>query len=376
MVTGTGTEEVAVEAMKRGAADYILKSTQHIRKLPTTIHTALEKQRLHKEHTRAIQALQESEARYQDLYEHAPDMFASIDESTQTIRECNQTMADRLGYGKSELIGRSIIEIYHPRCKAKYEKCLTYFNQHGAIKDVELQMCCKNGDTIDILANASSIRDENGEVRYSRSIYRDITERKAHERKLQKSLEGTIYAITKAIEARDPYTAGHERRVADLALAIGQTMGLDSHQLEGIRLGALIHDIGKIQLPAEILSKPTKLTALEYRLIQTHSQVGYEILQDIDFPWPIANIAHQHHERLDGSGYPQGLHAAAICLEARVVAVADVVEAISSHRPYRPGLGTDKALGEIRCGRGQQYDVAVVDACLFLFNNDDFSFKK
>jgi len=184
---------------------------------------------------------------------------------------------------------------------------------------------------------------------------------------LKKALEGTITAISKAVGARDPYTAGHQRRVADLATAIAGELDCSEDMLEGIKLGASIHDIGKIHMPAEILSKPAKLTDLEYRLIQNHAQVGYEILQNIDFPWPIADIAHQHHEKMDGSGYPQGLKGEEICLEARIVAVADVVEAMASHRPYRPSLGIDMALEELKQNRGSLYDPEVVDACLKIF---------
>ncbi|MDQ6960076.1 MAG: GAF domain-containing protein, partial [Mariprofundaceae bacterium] len=203
----------------------------------------------------------------------------------------------------------------------------------------------------------------------------DITERKDYEKKLKQGLEGTIHAVATAVGMRDPYTAGHQRRVADLACAIGREMGLEADRIEGIRMGGVIHDIGKIHLPAEILSKPARLTELEYGLIKEHPQIGYDILKDIDFPWPVADIAHQHHERLDGTGYPQGLNDGQICLEARIMAVADVTEAMSSHRPYRPGLGIDKALEEIRRGRGQQYDADAADACVKLFAEERFSFE-
>lgn len=196
------------------------------------------------------------------------------------------------------------------------------------------------------------------------------------EKSLKNSLTGTIKAITKAIEARDPYTAGHQQRVSNIACGIAQEMGLDKELIEGIRMGAVIHDIGKIQTPAELLSKPSKLTAIEYQLIQEHASVGYEILKDIEFPWPVAEIAHQHHERINGSGYPQGLKGENICLEARIVAVADVVEAISSHRPYRPALGIDVAMEEITAHRGEWYDPVAVDACLSLFRKNKFSFEK
>jgi len=153
-------------------------------------------------------------------------------------------------------------------------------------------------------------------------------------------------------------------------------MELQDEQIEGIRWGGMIHDIGKIHLPAEVLSKPTRLTEIEYAMIKEHPKIGYDILKDIEFPWPVAEVAHQHHERLDGSGYPQGLKNDEICLEARIVAVADVVEAMASHRPYRPQLGIEKALNEIRRGRGKQYDDAVVDACLKLFREKKFSFER
>jgi PAS domain S-box-containing protein/putative nucleotidyltransferase with HDIG domain len=190
---------------------------------------------------------------------------------------------------------------------------------------------------------------------------------------LKASLEGTISTITKIVDARDPYTAGHQQRVADLASNIAREMGLDENLIQGVSLGAKIHDIGKINVPAELLSKPTKLSNIEYMLLQSHPQVGYNILKDIEFPWPVADIAHQHHERIDGSGYPQGLKGNEIRLEARIVAVADVVEAMASHRPYRPGLGIDKALDEIMENRGKFYDPIVVDACIRLFKEKGYT---
>jgi len=173
---------------------------------------------------------------------------------------------------------------------------------------------------------------------------------------------------------RDPYTAGHQRRVAELASAIAKEMRLPKEKIEGIHMAGLIHDIGKIAVPAEILSKPSKLSKMEMDLIKAHSQVGYELLKEIDFPWPVANIVLQHHERLDGVGYPQGLKGDEILLEARILAVADVVEAMASHRPYRPALGLDAALDEIKQGKGKLYEPAAVDACLVLFEKG-FTFE-
>jgi len=190
---------------------------------------------------------------------------------------------------------------------------------------------------------------DNGDT-YFNAFLRDITDKNRARDELLKShfdlkdsLAGTVRAISKAVEARDPYTAGHQRRVADIACAIAEEMDLNDDQIEGVRMGEIIHDIGKIQTPAEILSKPSKLSEIEYQLIQAHAALGYDILKDIKFPWPVADIAHQHHERVNGKGYPQGLKGEEICLEARIVAVADVVEAISSHRPYRAALGIKRA---------------------------------
>jgi putative two-component system response regulator len=193
--------------------------------------------------------------------------------------------------------------------------------------------------------------------------------------KLQRALEGTVHALVAAIEMRDPYTAGHQQRVAQLACVIATEMGLPEEQIEGLRMAGLIHDIGKMNVPTEILSMPGGLNDLQYGLIKTHPQTGHHILTEIEFPWPLAQIVLQHHERLDGSGYPQGLSGEEIMLEARILAVADVVEAMASHRPYRPPRGLDKALEEISQNKGVLYDPVVVDTCLKLFAEERFKFE-
>ncbi|MBW6486433.1 MAG: HD-GYP domain-containing protein [Syntrophobacterales bacterium] len=177
----------------------------------------------------------------------------------------------------------------------------------------------------------------------------------------------TIQVMVSAVEARDPYTAGHQIRSADLARAIATEMGLPEEKIQGIRMAGSIHDIGKISIPAEILSKPTKLTDIEFAMIKEHAQRGFELLKDVESPWPLAEIVLQHHERMDGSGYPGKLKGEEILIEARILSVADVVEAMASHRPYRPALGIDAALAEIENNRGIFYDNAVADACLRLF---------
>ena len=184
-----------------------------------------------------------------------------------------------------------------------------------------------------------------------------------------------MLAMSQVVETRDPYTAGHERRVAELATAIGQEMGVDGAELDGLRLGSLIHDIGKISVPAEILAKPGRLSPVEFNLIKQHAQAGYEILSVIDFGRPVAEMVLQHHERLDGSGYPNGLSAGDLLLETRILAVADVVEAMSSHRPYRAALGTEAALAEIRDGAGTRYDADVAAACARVMTEQGFAFS-
>jgi HD-GYP domain-containing protein (c-di-GMP phosphodiesterase class II) len=178
--------------------------------------------------------------------------------------------------------------------------------------------------------------------------------------------------MVSAVEIRDPYTAGHQIRSADLARAIATEMGLAQEKIDGIRMASSIHDIGKLSIPAEILSKPTRLTELEFSLIKEHSRSGYEMLKDVESPWPLAEIVYQHHERMDGSGYPRNLKGDDILMEARIMAVVDVVESMASHRPYRPALGIEAALDEIAKNKGILYDNTVADACLRLFREKGY----
>jgi PAS domain S-box-containing protein len=248
----------------------------------------------------------------------------------------------------------------------------------GYVSSIALPLA-SDGKTFGGLSIYSSEKDafDEEEVRLLEELASDLaygimTLRARREREqqaaiLRQSLEQSIQTIAATVEARDPYTAGHQERVGELATAIAWEMGLPEEQVNGVHLAAIIHDLGKIRIPAEILSKPGRLNDLEFMLIKTHPQAGYDILKDVKFPWPIAEVILQHHERLDGSGYPHGLKGDAILLEARILGVADVVEAMSSHRPYRPGLGIDAALEEISRLRGTCYDPQAVDACMTLF---------
>ena len=191
--------------------------------------------------------------------------------------------------------------------------------------------------------------------------------------KLEKTMFETVDAVAKLTELRDPYTSGHEKRVGEISAAIAAEMGFDKKFQEGLRIAGLLHDIGKIGVPTEILVKPSRLSAGEYALVKEHTEFGHDVLKNIDFPWPVADIARQHHERIDGSGYPLGLKGEQITMEARIVAIADVVESMASHRPYRPGLGIEVALAEIEQNAGKLYDIDAASACLRLFREKSYS---
>ena len=220
-------------------------------------------------------------------------------------------------------------------------------------------------------ARAKAQRDMNAQLLKENEQYRTDLERLVETRTAQlwAALRGTVGVITQTLETRDPYTAAHQRSVAGLCVALALELGLSESAREGIEIAGLVHDVGKIAVPAEILTRPTKLTAAEFDIIKDHVRVGYEILKNVEFPWPVADTILQHHERMDGSGYPNAVTGDAIRLEAKIIGVADVVEAMASHRPYRPALGIDAALEEIRANRGKLYDPHVVDACLNLFKS-------
>jgi len=214
---------------------------------------------------------------------------------------------------------------------------------------------------------------------YEKDLERQVQERtKAIQdtlRDLRKAMDGIIQAMAMTVEARDPYTAGHQRRVASLSKAIAREIALPDERIEGVYMAGLIHDLGKISVPAEILSRPGCLTEVEFALIKTHPRTGYDILKSIEFPWPIAEMVFQHHERMDGSGYPRGISGDEILMESRILSVADVVEAMSSHRPYRPALGIDIALEEISRNKGIFYDPQVSASCIRLFKEKRFKFQ-
>ena len=210
----------------------------------------------------------------------------------------------------------------------------------------------------------------------TRNYHEDLEEQvQVRTEKLRRALYSIIDVLGKAVEVRDPYTAGHQRRVTRFATAIAKEMELSENTIEAVKMAGLVHDLGKIAVPAEILAKPGKITRAEFEIMKQHSQVGYDLLKDVDFEWPVADIVVQHHERIDGSGYPNGLSGDGILLEAKIIAVADVVEAMASHRPYRPALGIDVALEEIADKKGTHFDRDIADACLRIFRDREFDWE-
>lgn len=307
------------------------------------------------------------------------NMWVNVLDEQANIVLWNKAAVAISGYSREEVVGHDKIwEWLYPDEEYRNEVTKTaaaVIEGRERHTDDETTIWCKDGQTKVIAWNDRSLVDEKGKTIGSTAIGRDITERKEATKKLRTMLEGVIQVIMATTETRDPYTAGHQERVTALACVIAKEMGLPDGQIEGLRFAGLIHDIGKIGIPAEILSKPTKLSEIEFSLIKTHPQVGHDVLKTIDFPWPVAGIVFQHHERMDGSGYPQGIKGDKIILEARILSVADVMEAMASHRPYRPAVGIDEALEQIQKNKGTLYDPEVVNACLKLFTEGRFEFE-
>ncbi len=323
--------------------------------------------------------LLESEERYRIVVENAHE--AIIITQGMNIVFANNAAAEQIGYPKEDLTSLAFTNFVHPDNRNIVTEYSTKRLKGENVPSIySFRIITHDGEVKWVELNATVI--EWNKKLATLNFLNDITERKLLEEeridsynRIKKTLQATVQSIALLVETKDPYTSGHQQRVAQLALAIAQEMGLTADQQDFIYTASIIHDLGKVSVPSELLSKPTKLTEVEFNLIKTHSPSGYNILKDIDFPWPVADAVLQHHERMNGSGYPQHLQEDAILLEARILAVADVVEAISSHRPYRPSLGISFALDEISKNRGILYDANVVDACLKLFQEKNFTFS-
>jgi len=330
----------------------------------------------------AEEAMRASEIKYREIFENAIEGIYQVTPEGKFIA-ANSAFARMAGYDSPEELIENIKDIekqlyVHPDDRARF---LARVRKNGVVNNFEVEFKKKDGSTFWVSINARSVKDEFGNILYHEGFIEDITARKKAEDELNKSLERlkkaigtTIQVLVAALETRDPYTAGHQSRSANLACALAQEIGLSDDQIEGIRMAAIIHDIGKLSIPAEILTKPAKLSELEYSLIKEHSRSGYEMLKDVESPWPLAEIVYQHHERVNGSGYPRHLKGDEILIEARILGVADVVEAMASHRPYRASLGIEAALEEIEKNRGILYNPKVADACLKLFREKNYMF--
>jgi PAS domain S-box-containing protein len=323
-------------------------------------------------------ALLESEERYRQLFEAESDAVFLIDNDRGAILEANMAAAKMYGYSREEMLDLAATDL-----SAGQEEAMAATRRSVADGEAEtipvLRHRRKDGSDFPVEITGRLFGLEDRMVRLA--AIRDVTDKAQAEEELRlraeqlrRAVEGAVLAMSRMVESRDPYTAGHERRVAELAAAIGAEMGINGGRLNVLRIAATIHDIGKIAVPAEILSKPGRLSELEFSMIKAHPTTGFDTLADIDFGGPVAEMVLQHHERLDGSGYPRGLGGEELLLEARILAVADVVEAMSSHRPYRAALGMEAALAEVREHAGLKYDAEVVAACVRVVEEQGFQF--
>jgi PAS domain S-box-containing protein/putative nucleotidyltransferase with HDIG domain len=328
------------------------------------------------ERKQAEESLRVSEEKYRIVVENAKE--AIIVTQDMKVVFVNRAGIDMIGYSDKKLTPQPIINFIHPDdIDMVADHHIRRLNGEDVQNVYSFRLVSQDGTVKWVEINAAVIKWK--EKPATLNFLNDITERKQAEEELHQTLEklrkafaSTVGVMVSAVEMRDPYTAGHQLRVANLACAIAAEMGLSNDKIEGLRMAGFIHDIGKLSIPAEILSKPTKLTNTEFSLIKEHAQSGYEMLKSVESPWPLAQIVYQHHERMNGSGYPRNLKGDEILMEARIMAVADVVEAMASHRPYRAALGIEVALEEIEKNRGIFYDVAVADACLKLFREKGY----
>ena len=328
--------------------------------------------------------LRESEERFRAIFEQAAVGVAQMETVSGRFLKVNRKYCDIIGFEPNEITATTSMAITHPD---DLEADLDNMRQlrDGLIGQFSLEKRYRRQDGSLVWVNLTvSPMWGPGEVQdYYIAVAEDITARKMAEaevkrglEKLRLALQGTVAALANTVEIKDPYIAGHHRGVAQLAGAMARELGWPPDQVEGMEVLSCLHDLGKIAVPTEILSKPGIISPAEFALIKVHPQVGYDILKDIKFPWPVAQAVLQHHERLDGSGYPQGLKREEILPEARILAVADVVEAMASHRPYRPALGIETALQEIISHKGKLYDPDVVDICVKLFTEKGFAFDQ
>jgi PAS domain S-box-containing protein/putative nucleotidyltransferase with HDIG domain len=373
-LTSYSDETTIQKAKKTEPFGYLLKPFEE-RDLKTTIEIALYKFEMGRK-------LKDREKWLFTILENIGDGVIATDKNGE-VSYINKQGANMTGWKLNEALNKDLDTVY-PIYSEKTENRLT-MPIDKLLKGKKTRILheailhSKSGLKIPVLQNINPILNEKGGVTGLTIAFSDITQRKKAEKQLQKSweeqrraMEGAVEAMAHTIETRDPYTAGHQRRVTKLAVMIAKEMGLEKDKIEGIRMAGTLHDIGKIYIPAEILSKPGKISQEEYNMIKTHPKVGADILKPIHFPWPVTKIIEQHHERMDGSGYPNGLSGDKILIEARVLAVSDVIEAMASHRPYRAAHSLEEALEEIKKNKGILYDEKVSEAAIKVCSKKDF----
>ncbi|MEX2130904.1 MAG: HD domain-containing phosphohydrolase [Pseudohongiellaceae bacterium] len=312
----------------------------------------------------AIQQNADDNAKFDALFERS--VIGLLEARLDCFLDCNPQMCRLTGYTKQELLGKSMEQLIHHDDLPQALSTIAELDDNPfAVVKWTGRSWRKDGSYFWSENHVTGVVDKAGKLQHHIASVRDISDMVLAEEKLKSALLGTIKAIAATSEARDPYTAGHMERVAEFAVAIADAMQMEPMAIEGLQLGSLIHDIGKIGIPIDILNKPGKLSAHEFDLIKDHSQIGYDILKDIEFPWPIREMVLQHHERLDGSGYPNKLTSDKILLESKIIAVADVLEAVTTHRPYRAAHDRSRALEILREEKGR-LDPDIVDCCLAL----------
>jgi PAS domain S-box-containing protein len=395
VLTGSHVLSMGRDAIHLGLQDYLVKGKSDPEVVVRTLRYAMERKGLENALIAANSALEERVAersadlevsnrvlrnsleRNQAFLRNASDGVYILDAEGKVL-ELSDSLCTMLGYTRAELMGAHVSLWNAQWSPLELQSVLGKLAAKANRSEFETRHRRKDGTILDVEVSGQRLELSGQTLLYLSA--RDVTEKKRADRQildqieqLKSSVMSTVEVATVLNEMRDPYTAGHERRVAAIAAAIGAHLGFDENRQEGLRVAGHLHDVGKVIVPSEILSKPGKLGALEYQMIQGHAQAGFDVLKNVKFPWPVAEVALQHHERMDGGGYPQGLKGEAILLEARIMAVADVVEAMSSHRPYRSGLGIEEALAEVEGGGGTKYDRTVVEACLTLFREKGYS---
>lgn len=360
ILTGSINEETAVECMKAGATDYVIK--EHISRLPFAVKDAIKRKKEEELRTSAERALEESERKFRLIAEKASDLIYRIElYPEQKFSYVSPSSTKLTGYTPEDHYANPNLgfELVHPDDREKLRDLL----EHVDGSPLVLRWIKKNGEVVWAEQLNVPIYDIDGRLIAIEGIARDVTERQKANEALKRAFNSVVSVLSDMLNLKDPYTQFHEKNVAKLALEIAERMGLDEFTIESIRVASMVHDIGKINIPTEILSKPGKLSDIEFEMIKKHPETAYEILRKVDLPWPVADIVYQHHERLDGSGYPRHLKSDEILLEAKIIIVADVIEAMSSHRPYRAALGFEAAIEEIKKNAGVLYDAKIVQIC-------------